>query len=146
MLPLTVVGEYQFNASMLQGAKLDAEMAFQGRIKQFFPGWRVSYPTTIDGREVYVIQGTGVTGLIATFYFDKQTGLLTRMIRYVNSAVGRVPTQVDYSDYRAVAGVKMPFKWTYAWVSNREEYNLTEVTPNVSIDEAKFAKPVQRPK
>ena len=73
------------------------------------------------GRDVYVVQGTGIQNFIATFYFDKQTGLLTRMVRYCNSAVGRVPTQIDYSDYRTVKnGVKMPFKWTYGWVSNRK--------------------------
>ena len=66
------------------------------------------------------------SGFIATFYFDKQTGLLTRMVRYANSAVGRVPTQFDYSDYRPVAGVMMPFKWTFGWVSGREDYTLTE--------------------
>ena len=42
------------------------------------------------------------------FYFD-QAGLLVRIVRYVDTAVGRVPTQVDYGDYRDVAGVKVPF-------------------------------------
>jgi hypothetical protein len=68
------------------------------------------------------------------------------MIHYANSAVGRVPTQIDYSDYRPVAGVMMPFKWTYGWVSGREEYALTDVQPNVAVDAAKFAKPVPRAK
>ena len=35
-----------------------------------------------------------------------------RQVRYNDSPVGRIPTQTDYSDYREVAGVKMPFKWT----------------------------------
>ncbi|PWU06108.1 MAG: hypothetical protein C5B51_13040 [Terriglobia bacterium] len=148
MLPLTVVGEYPLSASAREGAKLDAEMAFPGNIKKFFANWRVSYPTTLDGKDVYVVQGTDSNAanrlIIATFYFDKQTGLLTRMIHYANSAVGRVPTQIDYSDYRPVAGVMMPFKFTYGWVSGREEYTITEVQPNVQVDAAKFAKPVQR--
>jgi hypothetical protein len=143
MLPLTVVQEYSWTASALEGAKLDAQMAFPGGIKTFFNTWRVSYPTTIDSRDIYVVQGSR-PGLIATFYFDKQTGLLRRMVRYANSVVGRVPTQFDYSDYRAVAGVMMPFKWTFGWVSGREEYTLTEVQPNVPVDVAKFAKPVPR--
>ena len=42
------------------------------------------------------------------FLFDRQSGLLTRVIHYPASAVGRVPTQIDYSDYRPVAGVMMP--------------------------------------
>jgi len=150
MLPLTVVGEYPLTASAREGGKLDAEMAFPGGIKQFFANWRVSYPTTLDGKDVYVVQGTDRNDLnrliVATFYFDKQSGLLTRMIRYANSAVGRVPTQIDYSDYRPVAGVMMPFKWTFGWVSGREEYTLTDVQPNVPVDAAKFGKPVQRAK
>jgi photosynthetic reaction center cytochrome c subunit len=146
MLPLTVVNEYPLSGSALEGGKLDAEMAFPWRIKQFFTGFRVSFPTTIDGHEVNVLQGTGVQGLIASFYFDKNTGLLTRMIRYANSAVGRVPTQIDYSDYRTVAGVKMPYKWTYGWVSGREEYTMTDIQTNVPVDAAKFARPVQRAK
>jgi photosynthetic reaction center cytochrome c subunit len=145
MLPLTVIQEYPLSGSALEGGKLDGEMAFPGRIKSFFNTWRASFPVTIDGHDVYVVQGSS-PGLVATFYFDKQTGLLTRMIRYATSAVGRVPTQYDYSDYRTVAGVKMPFKWTFGWVSGREEYQLTEIQPNVPVDAAKFGKPVQRAK
>jgi hypothetical protein len=100
----------------------------------------------LDGRDAYVLQGTGAARQIATFYFDKQSGLLTRVIEYANSAAGRVPTQIDYSDYRSVTGVMLPFKWTYAWLRGREEYALTEVQPNVPIDAAKFAKPSQRPR
>ena len=144
MLPLTVVGQYPLNASALEGAKLDAQLAFPGGLKQFFSSWRVSYPTTLEGRSVYVVQGTGANGLLATFYFDKQSGLLTRVVRHASSAVGRVPTQIDYSDYRPVNGVMMPFKWVYGWVSGQEEYALTEVRPNVPVEASKFAKPVQR--
>ena len=145
MLPLTVVQEYPLTAGALQGAKLDAELAFPWRIKQFFTNWKVTYPTTLDGRDVYVVQGTA-PGLVATFYFDKQTSLLTRMVRFANSAVGRVPTQIDYSDYRPVAGAMMPFKWTYGWVSGREEYALTDLQANVAVDAARFARPVPRAK
>jgi photosynthetic reaction center cytochrome c subunit len=141
VLPLTVTGEYQLTASAAEGGKLDGELAFPGNIKSYFKTWRVSYPANIDGHDVNVVQGSGPLGFIATFYFDKQSGLLLRMIRYANSAVGRVPTQIDFSDYRPVAGVMMPFKRTYGWVSGREEYTLTEIKPNVTVDDAKFAKP-----
>jgi hypothetical protein len=40
----------------------------------------------------------------------------------------------------------MPYKFTYGWLSGREEYVLSEYQPNVPVDAAKFAKPVQRPK
>ncbi len=144
LLPLTVVGLYPLNGSALEGEKLDAQLSFPAGIKQSIPNWRVSFSATIDGRDVYVVQGTGANGMVATFYFDKQSGLLRRVIRYATSAMGRVPTQWDYSDYRPVAGVMMPFKFTYGWISGREEYTLTEIQPNVPIDAGKFDKPVPR--
>ncbi|HWF07668.1 MAG TPA: photosynthetic reaction center cytochrome c subunit family protein [Bryobacteraceae bacterium] len=145
MLPLTVVKEYPLTGSAREGGKLDAEMAFPGRLKSYFQTWRVGTPVTLDGRENNVLQARA-TGILATFYFDKETNLLTRMVRYADSAVGRVPTQIDYSDYQPVAGVKLARKWIYGWVSGREEYAITEVQPNVQIDAAKFARPVQRTK
>jgi len=141
ILPLTVVEEYPWTAGANEGAKLDAVMAFPGQLRQALTNWRVGFSTTVDNTEVRVLQGTGPSGLLATFYFDKETGLLVRMVRYVNSAVGRVPTQIDFSDYRDVAGVKMPFKWSYAWVSGREEFSMTEIQPNVAVEAAKFGKP-----
>jgi hypothetical protein len=141
VLPLTVTGEYQLTATAAEGGKLDGQLAFPGNIKGFFNTWRVSYPGNIDGKDVNVVQGNRPGGFIATFYFDKQSGLLLRMVRYANSAVGRVPTQIDFSDYRPVAGVMMPFKRTYGWVSGREEYTLTVIKPNVPVDDTKFVKP-----
>jgi photosynthetic reaction center cytochrome c subunit len=143
-LPLTVTPQYPLTGTLLEGAKFDAAMAFPWRIRDFFTNWRVSYPATVDGTEVDVIQGNTDTGMIGTLYFDKQSGLLKRMIRYARTAVGRIPTQIDYSDYRPVAGVMMPFKFSYGWVSQREEWTLTEYQPNVLIDASKFGRPVNR--
>ena len=55
--------------------------------------------------------------------------------------MGRIPTQVDYADYREVAGVKMPFKWTVTWLDGRDTVELTDVRPNAPIDAARFARP-----
>ena len=147
LLPLTVIEEYPWTGAALEGAKLDAEMAFPGRIKDYLTNWRVSYPTTVNGREVNVVQGTGASGFVASFYFDKETGMLLRITRYAASALGRVPMQIDYTEYRPVAGVMLPSKWSFSWLSGRDEFTITDVQPNVAIDAAKFAKPaiVSRP-
>jgi hypothetical protein len=141
LLPLTVQQEYPWTGGALEGAKLDAELAFPGGIKSYLTNWRVGFSEQIDGKDVRVVQGTGPSGLIATFYFDKDSGLLVRMQRYFNSPVGRVPTQLDFSDYRAVAGVMMPFKFSYSWLSGRDEFTITDVQPNATVDPSKFAKP-----
>src|SRR5262249_24791769 len=97
VLPLTVVKEYPLHDAAYEGAKLVAEMAFPGKMKSYLTNWKISYPATIDGKDVYVVQVTGPSGLLANFYFDKQTGLLNRMVYYATSVMGRVPTQIDYS-------------------------------------------------
>ena len=146
MLPLTVVGEYPLNASAKEGARLDGQLAFPAGLRTMFKNWKVTYPATVDEKDVYVLQANGDNGMLATFYFDKKTGLLDRVVHDAASAVGRVPTQIDYSDYRPVAGVMMPYKYTYGWVSGREEYVISEYQANVPVAAAKFAEPVQRPK
>ena len=125
----------------LDGLRVDAELSFPSRIRQIAIQWRVGLATVIGDREVQVVQGTGLGGATVTLYFDAETGLLTRQIRYVNSPVGRIPTQVDYADYREVAGVKMPFKWTMTWLDGRDTVELTEVRANAAIDAARFVRP-----
>jgi hypothetical protein len=78
---------------------------------------------------------------LATLYFDKQSGLLVRLVRYSRSPIGRVPTQVDYSDYRDVGGIKFPFQYTFSWLDGKDAFKLSDVKTNVTIDAAKFEKP-----
>src|SRR5206468_2247055 len=125
----------------LDGARLDADLAFPSRIKDALTTWRVGPSETIAGRDAQVVQGTGANGALATLYFDKESGLLVRQVRYADSPVGRIPTLIDYSDYREVSGVKMPFQWTVAWLDGQDTVQLTEVRPNIAIDAAKFARP-----
>ena len=109
---------------------------------RFFEVWNTNgAPATIDDREAQVVQGTSDGRYPVDFYFDPKSGLLLRVVRYSESPLGLNPTQIDYADYREVAGVKMPFRWTITWLSGRSTIELTEVQPNVPIDAAKFAKP-----
>jgi photosynthetic reaction center cytochrome c subunit len=139
--PLTVVPEYALAGGELDGARLDAQLSFPGQIKQVLGNWRVSTPATLNNREALVVQGNGPRGLVATLYFDKESGLLLRLQRYGTSPIGRVPTQVDYSDYRDVGGIKMPFRWTFAWLDGRDVFELSDIQLNVPIEEAKFSEP-----
>jgi hypothetical protein len=139
--PLRPVPVLPVTGSALEGLKLEAQLSFPGRIKQTLTKWRVGLPAAINDRDVQVVQGTTEGGAIATLYFDAETGLLVRLLRFSDSAVGRIPTQIDYSDYRDVAGVKMPFKWTMAWLDGKENFEMTEILPNLPVDAGKFTQP-----
>jgi photosynthetic reaction center cytochrome c subunit len=139
--PRALLGEYEVTGTELDGQKLDAELSFPGQIKQVLTDLKVGYSDSINGKEVQVVQGRGPRNLLATLYFDKQTGMLVRLLRYGRSPIGRVPTQVDYADYRDVNGIKFPFKYKFSWLDGRDSFTLTKVETNVPVDESKFGKP-----
>ena len=139
--PLTVLGEYQLSGNELDGARLDAQLAFPAQIKRVLTNLRTLQPATINDRDVDVVQANGPGRLFVTLYFDKQTHLLTRSVRYSSSPIGRMPTQVDYADYRDVNNVKMPFRFTFAWLDGRDSIQLNDLKVNVPIDPAKFGRP-----
>ena len=123
----------------LDGAKIEALTLFPATIKDAFTGWLVG-SATIDDKPAQVLQGrTG--GQPVNFYFDEATGLLVRTVRWNRTPVGTVPTQTDLSDYRDVAGVKMPFKTVITWTDGQNTIALNQVQANVAIDAAKFATP-----
>src|SRR5579872_4009223 len=159
--PLTVLGEYELTGGELDGARIDAMLSFPGQIKEALSHLRVSLPTTISDlpapssqtsnaagmatigqdRLVNVVQGTGPRYSLATLYFDQESGLLLRMVRYGKSPIGRVPTQIDYADYRDVRGIKMPFRLIFAWTGGRDAFQLSDIQTNVPVDESKFGRP-----
>jgi photosynthetic reaction center cytochrome c subunit len=66
-------------------------------------------------------------------------------LRYVDSPLGRNPTQIDYADYRDQSGVKMPFKRTIARPGARFTIQIEGALGNVPIDDARFARPAAEP-
>jgi hypothetical protein len=125
----------------LEGAKLDAVLDFPTGLKAALTNWVGAIPSSIGDIDVQVIQGEMPGGFPVKLYFDDDTGLLVRQIRYTESPVGRNTWQIDYSDYRDVAGVKMPFKWIFMWQSGKDVVELSDVQPNVAIAAARFAPP-----
>jgi photosynthetic reaction center cytochrome c subunit len=139
--PLSVLGEYQLSGSEFDGARLDAQLSFPGQIAQVLTNLRTLDPVTIDGKPCDVVQGDSQRRTFATLFFEKGTGLLVRTIRFGPSPIGRIPTQTDYSDYRDVNGIQMPFRFTLSWLDGRDEVQLNQIQLNVPIDAAKFGRP-----
>jgi photosynthetic reaction center cytochrome c subunit len=126
----------------LAGARVEAELAFPARIKQMLVEWRVGDPAIIDDQEFQVVQGRlAPGGLPVKLYFDPMTGLLVRLVYFNDTPVGRIPTQIDYSDYRDVSGIRMPFKWTTTWTDGRMIFEISSVQTNVPVDARRFARP-----
>jgi photosynthetic reaction center cytochrome c subunit len=127
----------------LDALRLDAVLSFPAGIKQAMTTPRVG-SSSIDDKDVVVVQGIANGGRSSVkLYFDKQSGLLVRRVSFADTIIGRVPIQVDYSDYRdvAAAGVKLPFHVITTWTDGRSDVLLTSAETNVAIDAAKFNQP-----
>ncbi len=80
-------------------------------------------------------------GLLVTLYFDKATGLLSRMVRYSPSPIGRIPSQEDYGDYKEFDGIKFPTTYKFSWLDGRDQFKIDDVKVNVPIEDKVFNKP-----
>jgi photosynthetic reaction center cytochrome c subunit len=129
-----------FTGGNLTGARFEAIMSFPAGIQKAYAQWQ-AMPIAIDGRNVQVLQGTNPGELPVNLYFDEESGLLVRTLRWSRTAVGTIPTQTDYADYRDVGGIKMPFHMLVTWTNGQNMIDLTEVRPNVAIEAARFARP-----
>lgn len=122
-------------------AMMDAAIAFPTNLKTVLPQMRVR-TDKIGDKEYYMISGRGPgTPSQVRLYFDEQTGLLTRVIRYNDAGLGIMPVQVDYADYRDADGIKIPFRWTLSRPQGRFTIQVDSVQQNVPVDDSKFVKP-----
>lgn len=139
MSPIPVV---PLTGGELDGTSIEAKMLFPAQIKQFLTDWRVGNDATIEDKDFQVVQGRiKQGGLPVRLYFDKETNLLSRLVRYSQSPVGIVPKQIDYSDYRVVSGIKIPFKLVATWTDGQSTTLLNDAKINLPIEATRFGKP-----
>ena len=133
---------------ILDAARIEGELFFPARIKEMLTDWLVGPITGIDDRDVQPVQGRlRAGGLPVTLYFDAESGLLVRALMYTSSPIGINPKQIDFADYRDVAGtgVKMPFRWTVTWTDGRSTTQVAEIQPNIPIEASRFGRPSPPP-
>jgi photosynthetic reaction center cytochrome c subunit len=134
-------GAREMHGSELDAASIDADLHLATHLKTMFRELQVQGSESIGGHEAYVVVGQREGEPPLRLYFDEQSGLLVRLVRYGDTALGLLPTQIDYADYHDTNGVKIPYRWTLARPSGRFTIQVTDVKQNVPVDDAKFAKP-----
>jgi len=138
-------GVHDMGPSELDGARLDAVFFFPTSIKQLFKELRVQQQEQINGRVDYLVLGMRDNWPPVQLYFDQESGLLMRVLRYVQTPLGRNPVQIDYSDYREEGGVKTPYRWIVARPNTRFTIQIEQADPAAPITDDKFAKPASTP-
>jgi hypothetical protein len=127
-------------------AKLEDTLNFPVQLKQILQQLRIEPAEKIGDREAHVVSGRTPFLALVKLYFDKDSGLLMRLLYYVETVVGSMPSQIDYADYRDVGGLKIPFRRTVTLVRGvRATYEIDEVQHNIPIDDSKFTIPAPLP-
>ncbi len=142
--PFTPLPLLTLSGGNLDRARLEAMLWFPAGIRQAFSEWRVGRAVLGD-EEVMVVQGMDEGQPVVNLSFD-EAGLLVRLVRWTQTPVGAVPTQIDYADYREVAGVQIPFDRTVSQTYMQMTVELSDVQPNVEVDAARFERPAPAPR
>jgi hypothetical protein len=125
----------------IEGAKLDADLQFPINLKKTFQELKVIRAEKVTQHNAMLLFATNSSGPPLELYFDQQSGLLLRQLRFGSSPLGLNPTQIDYSDYKTVDGVQIPLHMVITRPNRTLDIHLLQVTQNVPVDDAKFAHP-----
>jgi len=136
---------HEIPALEVASAQPEVDLLLPLHMKEFFNEVKTVATERIAGRESHVVAGMNSGEIAAKFYFDKESGYLLRILRYTKSPLGRNPTQIDYSDFRTLDGLKVPFQETIARPNSRLTVQIEDAKFNVPVDETKFVRPSAAP-
>ncbi len=130
----------------VEALKIDSDLRFPLHLKEMWPDLKNADPETIAGHETYQVIARGEGKPTLRLFFDEQSHLLVRMIRFSESPLGRIPTQLDYADYKGSDGfAKTPTKWSIARPTGAFSIQVDETEMNPKIDNSRFTMPPAPP-
>jgi hypothetical protein len=138
-------GFHRMTSAEGEAARLDAELYFPARVKDLYKEFHVRAGEPINGRPTYLVQAADANRPSLQLYFDQDSVLLLRQIRFAQTPLGKNPTQIDYADYRETGGVKIPYQWTLTRPNGSFTIKVDQVQLNVPIDEKLFVMPSEAP-
>ena len=96
----------------------------------------------VAGKPAFVLEITPKTGPRARTWIDVDSYVVVRTtVRVEAPSGGEVEQMTEFNDYRTVDGVKVAFLVKSSNAMQTVTATLTNVTHNVDVDEASFAKP-----
>jgi hypothetical protein len=142
----TSLGASELLAGQAIDIQLSQPLLIDARFKREYSNLDVSGMEKIEGRDAYIVNATRHDGRRERLYFDVENGLLVRRLTFAATAIGVIPEQVDFSDYRDVNGIKLPFTVRIAAADSTNPSStrtFEEVNLNAPIDQARFEKPAK---
>jgi len=123
-LEIEAAAQY-YNSRLLSLAKRKIGAAFKGTV-------------LLRGRETYEVELTYPTGIQWQVFFDPQSHLIASE----KATIAGSPQEIDYEDYRAVDGAKVPYKMEIHRGPESYTVSLTRAATNETVGERVFDFPI----
>jgi len=141
----TPTQQRELTAAELAQVRQQADLYKEVTLKDQFSGLRVGNKQKVNNRDAYVVVGMNKgTNKRERLFFDVESGLLVRRVDLNQTVLGLDPVQMDFSDYREVDGVKLPFMIQISSLDNNHNGQIrtfSQIKQNVPVDDAKFEPP-----
>jgi len=138
-------GFHRMTSAEAEAARIDAQLHFPVRLRELYKEFHVRPGEEIGGRQTVLVSAKAMGKPDLRLYFDQENGFLLRLIRYAETPLGRNPTQIDYADFRAADGVKIPYKWALMRPGGSFTIQIEQVQQNIPVDEKLFVMPSEKP-
>lgn len=147
-------GEIAWSHSAMQGPRLKegdekAEALLQGK-HNADSQWRDLYTSaetkgveSVDGKECYKVVVTPKSGKPQTRWYDKQSGLLLKMVMTSRSPMGEIEVESFLSDYRKEGELLLPHKISNKMAGQEIAMTIDKVEQNVEIPKDRFEPPAE---
>jgi len=134
------------NGFQAQQAVRLADFSLPLRLKERYQNLTVKPAyETLEGKPAVVLTGNPYPNVTEDLAFDRESGLLLRRTVVTGSTGGfgimALGEQIEYSDYRDVNGVKVPFSVRHATNMAVTSEKFTDVKINAPVQDSVFAKP-----
>jgi outer membrane lipoprotein-sorting protein len=97
----------------------------------------------VGGKDVYVLRMTPKAGPPVRLFIDAESFMMVKTALTINvpQLGGDIEQVVEFSDFRVVDGIKVPFVTKSSNPAQTVTAKMTTITHNTEIDDASFAKP-----
>ena len=125
----------------LDATRLEDAFNLPAQLTELVSNPQVDHPEVVGNRELYVVSGRTENLPRVKLYFEKDTGMLVRLVHFIDTSFGPYPTQIDYADFRDVGGRTVPYSWVVSQSRGREYTYAMQNVQAAEVDDARFARP-----
>ena len=123
-------------------AKRDADFFHPLHLHEIYSKLTLVGTEKVGDRDAYVLEGTAPDeSQPDKMYFDAQNGLALRIVSPRHTPDGEAKIQEDFSDYRSVDGLYLPFTIGQTGGSADFTIHISEIHHGVDLDDSEFAAP-----